>query len=123
MKELRAFGVFSLLWSAESDVKIKIYKTIISIFFMGVEFGLPDSWINRSRLSENTVLRRIYGHKKDEVTGGKGKLHSGEHHNLCCSSYIIRIIKSRRVGWAGHVACMGGRCKMHTKLWLEGLKV
>jgi hypothetical protein len=56
---------------------------------------------------ENRVLRRIFGPKRDEVTGERGKLHSGELHNLYSSPDIIRQIKSTRMSWAGHVARMG----------------
>jgi hypothetical protein len=56
---------------------------------------------------ENRVLRRIFGHKRDEVTGEWRKLHSGELHNLYLSQHIIRQIKSRKIRWAGHVARMG----------------
>jgi hypothetical protein len=59
------------------------------------------------RVSENRVLRRIFGPKCDEVTGQWRKLHSGELHNLYSSPDIIRQIKSRRMRWAGHVARMG----------------
>jgi hypothetical protein len=52
-------------------------------------------------------LRRIFGPKRDEVTGEWRTLHSGKLHNLYLSSDIIRQIKSRRIRWAGHVACMG----------------
>jgi hypothetical protein len=55
---------------------------------------------------ENRVLRRIFGPKRDEVTGEWRKLHSGELHNLYSSPDIIRLIKSRRIRWAGHVARM-----------------
>jgi hypothetical protein len=54
------------------------------------------------------VLRRIFGPKRDEVTGEWRKLHSAELHNLYSSPDIIREIKSRRMRWAGHVARMGG---------------
>jgi hypothetical protein len=57
---------------------------------------------------ENRVLRRIFGPKKDEVIGGWGKLHNEELHNLYGSPSIIRMIKSRRMRWARHVARMGG---------------
>jgi hypothetical protein len=55
---------------------------------------------------ENRLLRRIFGPKRDEVTGGLRKLHNEELHNLYSSPSIIRIIKSRRMRWAGHVARM-----------------
>jgi hypothetical protein len=53
------------------------------------------------------VLRRIFGPKRDRVTGGWRKLHNEELHNLYSSPIVIRIIKSRRMRWAGHVARMG----------------
>jgi hypothetical protein len=56
---------------------------------------------------ENRVLRGISGPKRDEVTGEWRKLHNGELHNLYSSPDIIRQIKSRRMRWAGHMACMG----------------
>jgi hypothetical protein len=55
---------------------------------------------------ENRVLRRIFGPKRDGVTGWWRKLHNEELHNLYSSSSIIRDIKSRRMRWAGHVARM-----------------
>jgi hypothetical protein len=59
------------------------------------------------RVFENRVLRRIFGPKRDEVTGDWRKLHNKELHNLYSSSNIIRKIKSRRMRWVGHVARMG----------------
>jgi hypothetical protein len=56
---------------------------------------------------ENRVLRRIFGPKRDEVTGDWRKLHNEELHNLYSSPDIMRMIKSRRMRWAGHVARMG----------------
>jgi hypothetical protein len=56
---------------------------------------------------ENRVLRRIFGRKRDEVMGEWRKLHNEELHDLCSSPSIIRIMKSRRMRWAGHVARMG----------------
>jgi hypothetical protein len=61
---------------------------------------------HRLRVFENRVLRRIFGPKRNEVTGGWRKLHNEELHNLYSSSSIIRMIKSRRMRWAGHVARM-----------------
>jgi hypothetical protein len=53
---------------------------------------------------ENRVPRKIFGTKRHEMTGGWRKLHNEELHNLHSSSSIIRMIKSRRMRWAGHVA-------------------
>jgi hypothetical protein len=58
------------------------------------------------RVFESSVLRSIFGRKRDEVTGGWRKLHNEELHNLYSSSSILRMIKSRRMRWAGHVARM-----------------
>jgi hypothetical protein len=58
---------------------------------------------------ENRVLRRIFGPKRDEVTGEWRKLHHEELHDLYSSPSIIRIIKSRWMRWAGHVARMGNK--------------
>jgi hypothetical protein len=55
---------------------------------------------------ENKVLRRMFGSKRDEVTGGWRKLHNEELRDLYSSPSVIRIIKSRRMRWAGHVARM-----------------
>jgi hypothetical protein len=68
------------------------------------------------RVFENRVLRRIFGPKRDEVTGDRRKLHNEELHNLYSSPKIIRIIKSWRMRWAGYVARMGRR-GMHIGYW------
>jgi hypothetical protein len=60
----------------------------------------------RLRVFENRVLRRIFGPKMDEVTGELRKLHSEELHGLYSLPNIVRVIKSRRLKWAGHVARM-----------------
>jgi hypothetical protein len=64
----------------------------------------------RLREFENRVLRRIFGPKRDEVTGSWRKLHNEELHNLYSSPSVIRMIKSWRMRWAGHVARMGEDC-------------
>jgi hypothetical protein len=55
------------------------------------------------------VLRRIFGPRRNEVTGEWRRLHNEELIDLCSSPNIVRVIKSRRMRWAGHVACMGER--------------
>jgi hypothetical protein len=93
------------------NVKIKIYRTII---LPAVLYGC-ESWLltlreeNRLRVLENKVLRRIFGPKRDQVTGEWRRLHNKELYALYFSPNIIRVIKSRRLRWAGHVARMGER--------------
>jgi hypothetical protein len=58
---------------------------------------------------EKRVLRRIFGPKRDEVTGEWRKLHNEELNDLYCSPSIVQVIKMGRMRWAGHVAHMGER--------------
>ena len=60
---------------------------------------------HRLRLFENRVLRRLFGLKGDEVTGEWRKLHNEELNDLYSSPKIVRVIKSRRMKWAGNVVC------------------
>jgi hypothetical protein len=62
---------------------------------------------HRLRVFENRVLRRIFGPNRDEVTGGRRKLHNEELHGLYSSPSIVRVMKARRMRWEGHVARMG----------------
>jgi hypothetical protein len=73
----------------------------------------------RLRVFEIRVLR-IFGPKRDEVTGERRKLHYKELHDLQSSPTIVRVIKSRRMRWAGHVACMGWG-EACTGFWLGNL--
>jgi hypothetical protein len=61
----------------------------------------------RLRVFENKVLRRIFGPRRDEVTGEWRRLHNEELNDLYSSPSIVRVIKSRNMRWAGHVARMG----------------
>jgi len=63
----------------------------------------------RLKLFENRVLRRIFGPRRDEVTGEWRKLHNEELNDLYSSPIIFRVMKSRRMRWAGHVARMGAK--------------
>jgi hypothetical protein len=76
---------------------------------------------HRLRIFENMVLKGIFGRERDEVKGWR-KLHSEELHNLYSSPDTIRMIKSRRMRLAGHVARVR-RLKLHTKFGFERLKV
>jgi hypothetical protein len=93
------------------NIKIKIYKTIIlPVVLYGCEtwcLTLREEY--RLRVFENSVLRRIFGPKRNEVMGGWRKLHNEKLRDLYSLPSIIRIIKSRRMRWAGHVARMGER--------------
>jgi hypothetical protein len=71
---------------------------------------------HRLKVFENRVLRRIFGPKRDEVTGEWRKLHKEELREFYSSPSIIRIIKSRSMLWVGHVARMVRR-KIHMKHW------
>jgi hypothetical protein len=91
------------------NVKIKMYKTIIlPVVLYGCEtWSLTLREEHKLGVFENRVLRRIFGSKKDEVIGCWRKLHNEELHGLYSSPSIIRVIKARRIRWAGHVARMG----------------
>jgi hypothetical protein len=71
-----------------------------------------DGYIN----APQSVLRRIFGPKRDEVTGGWRKLHNEELHNLYSTPSIVKIIKSRRMRWAGHVARVGEKRNVYRLL-------
>jgi hypothetical protein len=64
----------------------------------------PDE--HRLRVFQNRMLRKIFGPKRDEMTGGWRKLHNEELHGLYSSPSIVSVIKARRMRWAGHVVCM-----------------
>jgi sorting nexin-29 len=91
------------------NLKVKIYKTIILpvVLYECETRSLTLREEHRLKVFEKRVLRRIFGPKRDEVTGEWRKLHNGELHNLYSSRGIIRQIKSRRIRWAWHVARMG----------------
>ena len=90
------------------NLNIKIYKTIILPVLYGCEtWSLTLREERKLRVFENMVLRRIFGPRRDEVTGEGRRLHNEELNDLYSSPNIVRVIKSRRMRWAGHVARMG----------------
>jgi hypothetical protein len=87
-----------------------IYKTIISLLWHECEtWWLTLKEEHRLRVFENRVLKRIFGPKRDEETGEWRKLHNEELNDLYSTPNILRVIKSRRMRWAGHAARMWGR--------------
>jgi hypothetical protein len=101
-----------------TNAKVNIYKTIILLIVLyGCETWSPTlTEEHRLRVFGNRVLRRIFGPKRDEVTGELRKLHNEELHTLYSSPDIIRQVKSRRMRWAGHVARMGEERKLYNDL-------
>jgi hypothetical protein len=85
------------------NLKIRIYKTtILPVVLDGCEtWSLTLREEHRLGMFENRVLRRIFGPKRDEVTGEGRKLHNKELHDLYSSPNSIRMVKARRMRWAG----------------------
>jgi len=108
-----------LSFSAESFVfqfaiykhKDKIYRTIILpvVLFRCATWSLTLREEYRLQVFENRVLRRIFRPKRDKVTGEWRKLQNKELTELHSSPNVICMIKSRKMKWAGHAACMEGR--------------
>ena len=90
------------------NLKIKIYRTIIlPVVLYGCETWLPTLKEEcRLRVFENRVLRRVFGPKRDKVTGEWRKLNNEELSGLYSLPNIVQVVKSRRMRWAGHVAHM-----------------
>ena len=103
------FGAENLLSSSvlSKNLKIKIYRIIIlPVVLYGCEtWSLTMREERRLRVSENRVLRRIFGSKRGEVTREWIKLHNEELNNLHSSHNIDRVIKSSRMRWRGNVSC------------------
>jgi hypothetical protein len=99
-----------------SGTELYIFRTgILSIY--GCEtWSLALREERRLRVSENRVLRRVFGPKRDEVSGEWRKLHNEELNGLYFLPNIVRVVKSRRMRWAGHVARMGEDRGVHRVL-------
>ena len=105
------YSVQNLLSSSllSKKLKIKIYRTVIlPVVLYGCEtWSLTLKEKRRLRVFENRVLRRVFGPKRDEVTEEGRKLHNEELSDLYSLPNIVRVVKSRRMRWARHMAPMG----------------
>jgi len=106
--------------SLSKKLKINIYSyrtTILSVVLYGCEtWPLTLREERRLRVIENRMLRRVFGPKRDKVTGEWRKLHNEELSDLYSLPNIVRVVKSRRMRWAGHVARMGEGRGVHRVL-------
>jgi hypothetical protein len=103
--------IFCFSVSYQKNPNIKIYKTaILPVVLYGCEtWSLTLREAHRRRVFENRVLRKIFGPKREE-DGSWRKLNNNELQSLYSSPNIVRMIKSRRMRWAGHVTRMGEGC-------------
>jgi hypothetical protein len=88
------------------NINVRIYKIIILLVVL---YGCKTLSLPLREEHKLRVLRRIFGPKREEETGGWKKLHNEELHNLYSSPYIIRMIGSSRMRWAGHVGRIGDK--------------
>src|SRR5215469_16798133 len=114
------YSVRNLLSSSllSKNLKIKIYRTIIlPVVLYGCEtWSLTKREERRLGVFENRVLRRVFGPKRDEVTWEWRKLHNEELRDLYALPSIVRVVKSRRMRWAGRVVFMGEGRGVHRVL-------
>jgi len=105
---LLSFGAEPFVFQVDIQ-NLKIYRTIIlPVVFYGCEaWSLTLREERKLSVFENMALRTIFGLRRDEEMGECRRLHNEELNDLYSSPNIVRVIKSRRMKWAGHVARMG----------------
>jgi hypothetical protein len=97
----------------------EIFLVLLLVILYGCEaWSLASREKHRLKICENRVLRKTLKPKRNEIIGGWRILHNKQLHNLYSSPNIIRIMKSRRVRWAGHSERMGTR-QIYTWFWCE----
>jgi hypothetical protein len=100
----------------KKTVQARVHRTIILAILCGCKtwsFTLSEE--HSLRVFENRILRRIFGPKRDEATGGWRQLYNEGLHDLYCPGNFTRMVKSRRMRWAGHVA------RMRDEHWAQNL--
>jgi hypothetical protein len=95
-----------------------IYRNIILpvVFYGCATWSLTLREERRMKVFENRVLRKVFGPKRDEVTGEWRRMHNEKLNDLYSLPNIVRVVKSRRMSWAGHVARMGEDRDVHRVL-------
>ena len=104
----------SSLLSKTLKIKICSRTIILPVVLYGCEtWALTLRKLRKLRVFENRVLRRVFGPKRDEVTGEWRKLHNEELRDPYTLPNIVRMVESRRMRWAGHGARVGKRIIVH----------
>jgi hypothetical protein len=96
-----------IMYVALKEKMVQTFFTVPSVLYGCDTWSLSLRVVLRLRVFLNRVLRRIFGPKRAQETGGWRELHNEELHNVYSSPSKIRVVKSRRMRWTGHVARMG----------------
>ena len=105
-----------MFFSLINICRISLYRQLAFVVYRCETWSLTLTKERRLRVFENRVLRRVFGPKRDEVTGEWRKLHNEELSDQYPLPNIVRVVKSRRMRWAGHVTRMGEGRGVHRVL-------